>query len=329
MTDLSIQRDDPFLILFFLPAFLVLVGCSSTEPDSSTASAIAPDVTTAKYTEMRNEGKSHKAASELSSLHSAHRAARGLSTSPPGRPPDHDRTTYTDTQSTMEAAIVLARFSTNDSHEAARREQAAEELNTRLQSRELDADRALDLLDKIAPEASINERREAAKRLARLSGNWDDGNAKEAAEELARLITGNTVDSEKRIAAANELVSRSNAGDLDADNALDLMHDIAPELSINERRESAGNLVRLSKSDRWDAETTKQAAEQTFQFVTGGKLEIEKRSDAAVDLTGEAVKSFKSDSFDDEDIDTATELIKDTIKGELNTDKVSDLLNLK
>ena len=93
----------------------------------------------------------------------------------------------------MEAAIVLARFSTDDSHEAARREQASEELNIRFQSR-----------------------------------------------------------------------------------TLDLMHKIAPELSINECREAAGNLVRLSKSNRWDAQTTKQAAEQTFQVVTGRKLEIQK-----------------------------------------------------
>ena len=49
-----------------------------------------------------------------------------------------------------------------------------------------------------------------------------------------RLITGNALDAEKRLEAANELARRSNAGDLDADNAFNLMSDIAPELSIEE-----------------------------------------------------------------------------------------------
>lgn len=321
-------------MLFLLLALAVAAACSSSEPgveasSAATIPATTSDVLSSKYEELRDQGKSHTAASELSSLHSAHRAARGLSPSPPDGSTDRDLTTYANAQSTMEAAIVLARFSTTDSREATLREQAAEELKTQFHSRKLDAERALDLLDEIAPEASINERREAANNLARLSRDWDGRDTKEAAEELSRLITGNAVDAEKRIAAANELVSRSNAGDLEADDALDLMHDIAPELSINERREAAGNLVRLSKSDRWDSETTKQTAEQTFQFATGGKLELEKRSDAALDLTGEAVKGFSGDSLDDKDVDTATELIKDTVSGELNTDKVSDLLNLK
>ena len=86
---------------------------------------------------------------------------------------------------------------------------------------------------------------------------------------------------------------------------------------------------RLSKSESWDAETTKQAAEETFQLVTGGELDYEKRRDAAVELTGEAIKKFGDDEFEDGDVDVATEVIKQTLSGDLDSDSVSDFLNLK
>ena len=46
-----------------------------------------------------------------------------------------------------------------------------------------------------------------------------------------------------------------------------------------------------------------------------------------VDLTGEGVKKFGGDSFDDEDVDVATDLIKSSLRGDLNTETVSGLLN--
>ena len=238
MIDRLLRRSTSLPLLCLLLALVVASACSNSEPGVEPSSSTAPvansEVSTSKYEELRDQGKSHTAASELSSLHSAHRAARGLSPSPLDGSTDRDLTTYANAQSTMEAAIVLARFSTTDSREATLREQAAEELKTQFHSRKLDAERALGLLDEIAPEASINERREAANNLARLSRDWDGRDTKEAAEELSRLITGNAVDAEKRIAAANELVSRSNAGDLEANDALDLMHDIRPGV-VNQR----------------------------------------------------------------------------------------------
>ena len=308
-----------FLILLLLPAIALATACSSAESDTESSDAMdAANAFAAKYAELREQGKSHKAATELAELH-----VDGSI--------DGGRTDDDDGRSAMDAAVVLARFSTSDGRGAVQREQAAEELTIRFQSRNLDADRALGLLHKIAPESSISERREAAKDLARLSraDDWGDGNTKEAAEKLTLLITGDALDADRRIEAAKELARRSNDGDLDTDDALNLMNDLAPEMSINERRAAAGNLVRLSKSETWDAETTKQAAEETFRLVTGDKLDYEKRSDAAVDLTGEAIKKFGGDSFEDRDVDMAGEVIKKTLKGDLNMSSVSDILNSK
>ena len=332
MVDFSIGRRAPLLVLLLLPALVLTSACSSAEPGagastssaepgaetSTSSSSSSSDAFAAKYAELREQGKSHKAATELAKMHV-------------GGSIGSDQAEDTGVERTMDAVVVLAKFSAPDSYEAVRREQAVEELKIRFQSRDLDADRALGLLDKIAPEASINERRAAADNLARLSraDDWDGGNAIEATAELTRLITGNAPDAKKRIEAANELARRSKAGDLEPDDALNLMNDIAPGMSIEERREAAMNLVRLSKSEKWDAETTKQAAEETFQLVTGGELEYEKRRDAAVDLTGEAIKKFGGDEFEDEDVDVAAEMIKQTLSGDLDSDSVSDLLNSK
>ena len=105
----------------------------------------------------------------------------------------------------MDTAALLARLSATDDAESERRADAAAELRTRFDNRELDSGRALDLLDTIAPGASINDRREAADKLARLSaasGDWNAEQRTEAANELFRLITGNEPDAERRVEAA-------------------------------------------------------------------------------------------------------------------------------
>ena len=328
-----------------LPAVVMATSCSSagsedhaTASEAGTAPATASaHVSDAGYAQPHEQGETRTDAVEqaplrpnsLAAVYRQHAKSGGGSGSAGSR--NAASASRIEGQRAMDAVVVVARYSSSDSHESARREQAAEELRTRFESRDLDDREALDLLDTIAPEASINERRQAAKKLAELSQteDWDDRNTLEAAEEINRLITGDRIHVERRIAAAKELNRRSKAGELDADGALDLMNDIAPGLSINERRQAAANLVRLSKTERWDAQTTKQAAEETFKLVTGGDLNIEKRTDAAVDLTGEGLKRFGGDEFDDEDIDISTEMIKSAIKGDLTTDKVSDLLNLE
>ena len=328
------------MALLFLLA--LAASCSSAESEGSVADAtdsearISPEaasagVSNAKYAATQEQGESRANAAEPTplrpdSLAAIYRQHAKVSSSSSAAA----TTRRSDVQDAMDVVVVLARYSSSDIYESAQREQAVEELKTRFESRNLNDGEALDLLDTIAPEAAINARREAARRLAELSRieeeDWDDRNALEAAEEINRLITGDRFHAERRIEAAKELTRRSKTGELDTDGALDLMNDIAPGLSINERRQAAANLVRISQTERWDAETTKEATEETFRLVTGGELNIERRTDAAVDLTGEGIKRFGGDEFKDEEIDVTAEVIKSTIRGDLTTDKVSDLL---
>ena len=285
---------------------------TGTAPPSSTNS----DRFASKYAELRAQGKSHKAATELAMLYT-----RGSADSV-GRQ-------AAESQHAMDAAIVLARFSTTEKQESFAREQAAEELTMRIRSRELDAHRALELLNTITPEASISDRREAATNLARLSqaDDWDEGNTKKAANELVMLITGDALDADKRISAAKELARRSGEGGLDSEGTLNLVNRIAPELSIEKRREAANDFIRLWKSEEWDTETTEQLAESGFQVLTGGELNFEKRQDAAVDLAGEAVKGIMGDEYEAGEVDDATEILKKGLRGELNEEAISNFLN--
>ncbi len=290
MTNLPLRRSSLYLLPIVLLGLVSAVACTSVEqkgevppdPRASTNShleqaasnAATPDAFASKYAELRAQGKSHKAATELAMIYTGGTPTGG---------------TRAKSQQAMDAAVLLAKFSATDTQESARREQAAEELKKRFQSRDLDADHALNLLGEIAPDASTDERREVANSLARLSGadKWNDGNTMDAADELIRLIAGDASDAERRIKAAKELAMRSSDGGLDADRTLKLVNDIAPGLSIDERK------------------------------------------DAAVDLTGEAIKKFNSEKYDDEDVDAATELIKRSLSGDLDAEGVSDLLKLE
>ena len=305
---------------------------SSRERDMSARRAPAPDNSSSeafaeKYAELRAQGKSHKAATELAQIYTGGAVNSGASSrsgfasnssAPIGGKP------------TMDTVAVLARYSAEDSHEGARRKQAAEELQYRMRARDLDSDSAMDLLDTIAPGASINERRAAADELERLSHeDWDDGKAEAAAEELTRLITGDHLHARERVEAANELVRRSRDGELDSENAFQLVNTIAPGMSLNARRQAAGELVATFDSPgKWTPQKTKRAAEAGYKVMTGGEAKVEKRMEAGVDLVGKGMKRYGGDSFKDRDIDVSTELIKQTIRGEISTNSVSDLLNL-
>jgi hypothetical protein len=227
-----------------------------------------------KYAELRTQGKSHKAATELARIYAAGATDNGT--------PDG-------TQHTLDAAVILAKFSATDPHESKQREQAAEELKMRFESRDLDAGRALNLLGAITPEASIEDRRELATSLAELSraANRDDRTTMEAGNGLIGLIVGNANDAERRIKAANELARRADDGGLDPDQTLELMSDIAPGVSADVINESV------------------------------------------VDLTGEVIKQSNSDAYDEADVDAATEMIKRAFRGELDAEGVSDLLELE
>ena len=233
--------------------------------------------------------------------------------------------------SSFDAASILARFSTDDAVEGERRAAAVDEIIAQHQSGDVDRARAMDLMHIIAPELSIIERSRALEELAWLSEDdeWDAAETAEAVFYLASIITGDEPNPRERVAAAQELVERYESGDLDADTALNLMDTIAPDLSINERRQAAATLARLAAQDDWSGEDKMLAANETFRLVTGVPLAAEQRAGAAVDLTGMGIKAFDGgDSFDDRDIDNATELIKQAIGGTLTTDSARRILGL-
>ena len=229
----------------------------------------------------------------------------------------------------FDAASVLARFSTTNPDEGEARADAVGELIEQHNSSNPDNARVLDLLHTIAPELSIAERRQAAEKLAQISADnqWDEGDTAEGVFYLASLITGDEPNPEERIEAAHEMVALYEAGDLDAETSLDLMDTIAPGLSINQRRQAATTLAKLSADGDWDHDDRMSAASEVFRLVTGVPLDAEARMGAAVDLTGVGMKIFDTDdSFEDEDIDTATEIIKKSLTGELTTEGLQSIL---
>ena len=229
----------------------------------------------------------------------------------------------------FDAASILARFSTDDALEGEARAAAASEILARYGSGKPDAARILDLLHTMAPELSIDERRRAVAELSRLSdgGEWGEANAARAVFYLGALITGDEPNPEERVAAAQEMVALYRSGDLDAGRALDLMDTIAPHLEIDERRQAAASLAKLAADDDWDDADKMAAASEAFRLVTGVPLAAEQRMGAAVDLAGVTVKIFDpEDTFDDQDIDNATTLIKQAITGNLTTASVQSIL---
>ena len=229
----------------------------------------------------------------------------------------------------FDAASVLARFSTPDPAEGEQRADAVGEIIAQYKSGKADASRVLDLLHTVAPELSVDERRRAADELARLSEDdeWDEAETAEVVFYLAALVTGDEPNPSERIEAAHEMVVLYEVGELDAGTALDLMNTVAPGLSINHRRQAAEALARLSADDDWDDTDRMEAASEVFRLVTGVPLDAEARMGAAVDLTGVGMKIFdRDDSFEDRDIDTATEIIKQSLTGELTTESLQSIL---
>ena len=241
----------------------------------------------------------------------------------------YERTAY---EQAIAPAIVLAMYSTTDDAEAGRRVSSVREMTTHVGRGDTDSARTLDLLNDIAPEASIDARAKAADRLTSISeesdGELTTQQSMEVANELTRLITGYGIDAERRADAAREMVRLSQSGELNADNATELMDDIAPEWSVSERKEALGYLAWQFYEGEWDADSTKRTAEEGYRLVTGDKIQLEKRIDASVDLMGEVLKRYGGDSYDDEGIDQAVELTKMSLSGDLNVDSVAQILGL-
>ncbi len=230
------------------------------------------------------------------------------------------------------AASVLARFSTPDPAQGEARAGAAGEIIARHQAGNPDTDRVLDLLHTVAPELSIDQRRRAADELASFSQDeeWDEAETAGAVFYLSSLITGDEPNPDERIAAASEMVERYESGSLEADRALDLMDTIAPGLSVNQRRQAAGALARLSPEDGWDDAHRTEAANEVFRLVTGVPLAAEQRIGAAVDLAGIGVRIFDTEGqFDDRQVEDAAEIIKQSLTGQLTPSSLQDILDGK
>ena len=114
---------------------------------------------------------------------------------------------------------------------------------------------------------------------------------------------------------------------MDANRALGLMNAIAPETSVETRARALKSLATDFRGGDWDDEKLSDFSEQLHRATFGHDLNYEERAGAAIDLTGEGIKRFGGDSYDDDDIDTAGELIKQTISGDLVVQSVSNLLD--
>ena len=230
----------------------------------------------------------------------------------------------------FDAASLLARFSTTfiSSEEGEKRANAVGHILAEHRSGNTNTERVIDLLHIISPELSITARRQAAANLANLSENdkWDEEDTAEGVFYLASVITGDEPNPGERMEAAYEMVVLYEAGELDAEQGLDLLDTIAPSLGVNERRQAAAALARLSADDDWNDADRMEAASEVFRLVTGVPLAAEQRIGATVDLAGVGVKIFGDDQFDDEEITTATTVIKQALTGELTTESLQDLL---
>ena len=102
---------------------------------------------------------------------------------------------------------------------------------------------------------------------------------------LAKLSATDDAESERRADAAAELRTRFDNRELDSGRALDLLDTIAPGASIDDRREAADKLARLSAaSGDWNAEQRTEAANELFRLITGSEPDAERRVEAAREL---------------------------------------------
>ena len=239
--------------------------------------------------------------------------------------------TTADADHEIAAVVVLARYSTPDDREAERRVDAAREIVGRVERGELSNEEAVTLLHTIAPEFSISQRKRAADRLTSISdsndGELSPSQRMQVANELTRLVTGHGIDAGQRVGAARQVVALSESGELNADNGSELMEAIAPELSVSQRKEAFQYLNwQFRRGGDWGPERTKRTAEEGYRLITGGEMRVEERASAGVELTGEALKRYGGDTYDNESVDRATDLIKETMFGDLTTDKTSSIM---
>ena len=79
-----------------------------------------------------------------------------------------------------------------------------------------------------------------------------------------RFSTADALEGEARAAAASEILARYRSGRPDAARILDLLHVMATNLSLDERRRAASELSRLSDDDEWDEADAASACPSTW-----------------------------------------------------------------
>ena len=112
-------------------------------------------------------------------------------------------------------------------------------------------------------------------RVAPSGGSFD------AASVLARFSTSDAVQGERRAAASSAIVAQYTSGDVDEAQILDLLHTMAPELSLSERRQAADALAALSDDGEWDDAETLAAVNHLAGLVTGNAPNPQERIAAA------------------------------------------------
>ena len=232
----------------------------------------------------------------------------------------------------LDVAVALTMHSTTDGAEVERRATSAREFVASVERADVDADKALELLNDLAPEASIAKRQKAADKLADIfrysSGELTPQQSMQAANALAEVVVGHGINSERRSEAARDLVRLSHSGGLNVENSTELMNAIAPELSIEARKEALGYLAWQFSRGEWDSDNFERTEEEGYKLISGGELQAEKRIGAGVELVGEGLKRFDGSSYDDESIDQSVAMLKGAISGTLTTASAATILGL-
>ena len=109
-------------------------------------------------------------------------------------------------------------------------------------------------------------------------------NSFDAASVLARFSTPDPAEGEQRADAVGEIIAQYKSGKADASRVLDLLHTVAPELSVDERRRAADELARLSEDDEWDEAETAEGVFYLAALVTGDEPNPGERIEAAHEM---------------------------------------------
>ena len=104
-----------------------------------------------------------------------------------------------------------------------------------------------------------------------------------AAVVLARYSTTDDKEAERRAHATRDIVGRVERGELSNEEAVNLLHTIAPEFSISQRKQAADRLTSISDDNSGELSPSQrmQVANELTRLVTGHGIDAGQRADAA------------------------------------------------